>query len=388
MFLFAQNTVLNLLMMLTLNIAGLQPVFQGESVEVVQKRYEDGVAERNAIVDEMRGLETRHKRLVGQIINLKKQNNSGLTVRLALENQLREAQQISENLAQLQERIRVMDNRLGANRTQLINTIEGHIQGVESKLRSAPASERRALVLQLNGLKAERARFAEPLPAAPSVEELDATLTLAARADSPEDLIAAADELQDTEDKLRRRLLAVETRLDELKASKRLVRRAQGFSREERFFEETDRDRVIARYERTTTVNTSANQATSNTQTPTPPANQNDNAQNNAAPQAGFDFEAVAEADPVRNSPDLTVSDGYPKTPTGGDDSVFDTTTRESIIIHSAIDPSRTLGLDGTSALPVDRQIDALETEKARLKKQADLLNTRANQLRSRAKSR
>lgn len=388
MFAFASNTVLNLLMMLALNVAGLQPVFQGEAVEVVQKRFEDGLAERTTIVDEMRGLETRHKRIVGQITNLKKQNNSGLTVRLALENQLREAQQISEELAQLQERIRVMDNRLGASRTQLINTIEGHIQGLESQLRAAPASERRALVVKLNTLKAERARFAEPLPAAPSVEDLDATLMLAARADSPEDLIAAADELLDTEDKLRRRLVAVETRLDELKASKRLVRRAQGFSREERFFEETDRDRVIARYERTTNTNTSANEnTTSNPQSPAAPGDiNNSSAQNNAAPEFGLDLEAAA--DPVRNAPDLTVSDGYPTTPSAQDDSVFDTTTRESIVIHSAIDPSRTLGLDGTSALPVDRQIDALETEKARLKKQADLLNNRANQLRSRAKSR
>jgi len=391
MFIFAQNTILNLLLMLTLSIPGLQPVFQGEPVEVVQKRFNDGLEERNVVIDSMRKLEAEHRRIVTQITNLKRQNTNALTVRLALESLLRDAQRVSEQLAQKQEEIRVMDNRLTAHRAQLLSSIEGTIQHLESALRTVPANERARLVRELNQLRSERAKYSTPLPEAPSVEKLDAALTLAARADSPDDLHAAADELEDTEDKLRRRLAAVETRLEELKASKRLVRRAQGFSREERFFEETDRERVIARYERTTSTATKTPtpqpSTSNNANTPAGPPEANDG-QNNFAPSAGFDGDSDTLAgSPSREASDpLTSSDGFPREAPMVD-SVFE--TRESIIIQSASDPSRAIGGDSrTAEQPLDNQIRSLEEEKARLKNQADLLNKRATQLRTKAKTR
>lgn len=394
MFLAAQHTLLNLVLMLTLNVSGIQPVFQTEPVEVVQQRYKDGLDERLDVVNSMRKLEAEHRRIVARIVALKEQG-AGLTVRLALDELLRDAQRISDQLAAKQDQVRVIDNRLGAHRTQLISAIENSIQNLEIQLRSAPAQERGAIVRELNQLRTQRASYMVSLPEVPSLEDLRAALTLATKADSPDELHAVADELQDSEDQLRRRLAAIEARIDDLKKSKRLVRRAQGFTREERFFEETDRERTIARYERTTTSGQSSdspqtpqtgsdspNQAGS----PEPTESQNndpgafdDVANESLSPSFG------SEADPDRGStPPLSDASDFPSAAPDNGNDVFEST--ESILIQTAEDPSRAVDLSGQAAnSTLDGQIRNLESEKERLEKQAEMLKSRANDLRKRA---
>ncbi len=394
MFLAAQHTLLNLVLMLTLNVSGIQPVFQTEPVEVVQQRYKDGLDERLDVVNSMRKLEAEHRRIVARIVALKQQG-AGLTVRLALDEMLRDAQRISDQLAAKQDQVRVIDNRLGAHRTQLISAIENSIQNLEIQLRSAPAQERGAIVRELNKLRTQRASYMVSLPEVPSLEDLRAALTLATKADSPDELHAVADELQDSEDQLRRRLAAIEARIDDLKKSKRLVRRAQGFTREERFFEETDRERTIARYERTTTSGQSSDspeapqsgsESPNQAGSPEPTESQNndpgafdDVANEGLSPSFG------SEADPDRGStPPLSDASDFPSAAPDNGNDVFEST--ESILIQTAEDPSRAVDLNGQAAnSTLDGQIRNLESEKERLEKQAEMLKSRANDLRRRA---
>lgn len=394
MFLAAQHTLLNLVLMLTLNVSGIQPVFQTEPVEVVQQRYKDGLDERIDVVNSMRKLEAEHRRIVARIVALKEQGG-GLTVRLALDELLRDAQRISDQLSSKQDQVRVIDNRLGAHRTQLISAIENSIQNLEIQLRSAPARDRGAIVRELNQLRTQRASYMVSLPEVPSLEDLRAALTLATKADSPDELHAVADELQDSEDQLRRRLAAIEARIDDLKKSKRLVRRAQGFSREERFFEETDRERTIARYERTTTSGQSSDspatpqsgsESPNQAGSPEPTESQNndpgafdDVANESLSPSFG------SEADPDRGStPPLSDASDFPSAAPDNGNDVFEST--ESILIQTAEDPSRAVDLDGQAAnSTLDGQIRTLESEKKRLEKQAEMLKSRANDLRKRA---
>lgn len=394
MFLAAQHTLLNLVLMLTLNVSGIQPVFQTEPVEVVQQRYKDGLDERLDVVNSMKKLEAEHRRIVARIVALKQQG-AGLTVRLALDEMLRDAQRISDQLAAKQDQVRVIDNRLGAHRTQLISAIENSIQNLEIQLRSAPAQERGAIVRELNKLRTQRASYMVSLPEVPSLEDLRAALTLATKADSPDELHAVADELQDSEDQLRRRLAAIEARIDDLKKSKRLVRRAQGFTREERFFEETDRERTIARYERTTTSGQSSDspqtpqagsESPNQAGSPEPTESQNndpgafdDVANESLSPSFG------SEADPDRGStPPLSDASDFPSAAPDNGNDVFEST--ESILIQTAEDPSRAVDLNGQAAnSTLDGQIRNLESEKERLEKQAEMLKSRANDLRRRA---
>lgn len=394
MFLAAQHTLLNLVLMLTLNVSGIQPVFQTEPVEVVQQRYKDGLDERLDVVNSMKKLEAEHRRIVARIVALKQQG-AGLTVRLALDELLRDAQRISDQLAAKQDQVRVIDNRLGAHRTQLISAIENSIQNLEIQLRSAPAQERGAIVRELNKLRTQRASYMVSLPEVPSLEDLRAALTLATKADSPDELHAVADELQDSEDQLRRRLAAIEARIDDLKKSKRLVRRAQGFTREERFFEETDRERTIARYERTTTSGQSSDspqtpqagsESPNQAGSPEPTESQNndpgafdDVANESLSPSFG------SEADPDRGStPPLSDASDFPSAAPDNGNDVFEST--ESILIQTAEDPSRAVDLNGQAAnSTLDGQIRNLESEKERLEKQAEMLKSRANDLRRRA---
>jgi hypothetical protein len=180
-----------------------------------------------------------------------------------------------------------------------------------------------------------------------------------------------------------------------LKKSKRLVRRAQGFTREERFFEETDRERTIARYERTTTSGQSSDspqtpqagsESPNQAGSPEPTESQNndpgafdDVANESLSPSFG------SEADPDRGStPPLSDASDFPSAAPDNGNDVFEST--ESILIQTAEDPSRAVDLNGQAAnSTLDGQIRNLESEKERLEKQAEMLKSRANDLRRRA---
>ncbi len=242
-----QQTLLQILVALTFSVPGMQGLMQGASFEAAQQRYEETVKERQSVMQEITRLEEKHDRLVQRITRMKKDADTGLTARLALEDMLAQSKSLSDELDQLNHRIQALDNTLSGRRSALVGAVDREMRALERSLAKASAAERRKIVKELNALRAQRQTWTKPLPSGPTSGDVSAALSLAGEAEAPEELLAAADEIEDTEDQLARRMKAIDARIQELKEARRLMRRASEFSREERFFEEVDRDRVIAR---------------------------------------------------------------------------------------------------------------------------------------------
>lgn len=377
-----------LMISLSMWVPGVMPVMPNAALTAVEQRYNQDLDARRALIDQMAALETQHQTLVNRISRLK-QAETTLTNRLTLEDLLRQSKEIADRLLALQTQTHQLDQRLDNQRRQIVSGLEAEMKGLERSLAQVPAAQRGAVVEQLNTLRATRTEFSAPLPAAPRVRDLHAALTLADRAEAPDELLAAADELLDSESQLQRRLAAIDQRLNELQQAQRLNRRAASFSREERFFEETDRDRVIARYEKTTSI-PKDNAAPGQTDTPTSANNANesdDSASQNNSSANNFNAPEFDGAPAVGNVADpVTDSRGTPQVAPNNEDLFVDATT--TVVINTSVDPSRSVGnANAATTQNVDLQIDQLAKEKARLKKQADALRKQAEDLQRRAQN-
>jgi hypothetical protein len=394
MMMTAPTILLQLIMTMAMWMPGVTPLMPNAALQGIEARYETDLAKRATLIETMTGLESQHQNVIGRITKLKQSPNT-LTTRLALEDLLRQSKRLSEELGENDSRLRVLDKQIGTQRSAIVTGLEEQMRGLEATLAKATTTERAKTVKNLNALRKLRSSFEAPLPAAPTIRDLNAALSLADRVSDPDELLAAADELLDSEDQVRRRLSAIDQRLNELKESKRLTRRASSFSREERFFEETDRDRVIARYERTTTTqkgsdndNTTAGEATNATENGSNvavAANDQGANQNNADNALEFDAVEPSAAGAPMSEP-LGDARGVPTVaPERTDDLFVDST--QTVVINANSDPSRSIGGADVVAMGVDGQIDTLVRERDRLKQQAEALRAQAKDLQRRAKT-
>ncbi|MEZ4460627.1 MAG: hypothetical protein R3E66_13045 [bacterium] len=384
------TVILQLVMTVAMWMPGLTPIMPSAALEAMEQQYEGELSGRQELIGQMKALEVKHRGVVSRITQLKQAPNT-LTNRLVLDDLLRQSKQLSDELAGLQSKLKTLDGKINTQRAKTVTGLEKHMKQLEASLASASPSDRAKTVNTLNALRKTRAEYEAPLPAAPSVGDLNAALTLAERAQDPDELLAAADELLDSEDQLRRRLGAIDQRLDELKQSKRLSRRASSFAREERFFEETDRDRVIARYEKTTTTSAPAKDNTA--QSTDAPAEQGsaNNAvsvgsmnNSNESSDGAFDYEAVANGAPAITPDPVTDARGTPTAAPAED--LFGELT-QTVVINANADPSKSVEAsnEGVST-SLDSQIDRLLNERRLLEKQAEALRKQAEELKLRAR--
>ena len=392
--------LLSAVMLVPMSAHGLQMPDFSEA----ERQYAKTVDQRGDLIGRLRSVESDYRRLVAQIDHLKA-NDAISTIggRIELQNLLTRSKALADQLDRIQNEVRALDNRLQGQRSTLVTGIDRRVRELERSLGSVAPASRSAIVEELNTLRKRRSGLATPLPSAPSATEVRGALRLASEVgDHPDELMAAADELQDTEDQLRRRLAAINGQLQDLRDEKALVRRAQSFAREERFFEETDRDRVIARFERETTVRTSTpnSDATDNSANETPPVANEETVSGNSGNNANNDF---AASDGLTASPQAAAGDDFGEASRGGS-SMTDApgsaevappapstrdpfqTTRETIVIGGGSDPARSVGSLSASGRNVDGQITTLEKERKKLEKQAEELEKRAADLRRRAR--
>ncbi len=387
----APTILLQLIMTMAMWMPGVTPLMPNAALQAIEARYETDLAKRVTLIETMTVLESQHQNVIARITKLKQGANT-LTTRLALEDLLRQSKKLSEELAENDSRLRVLDKQIGTQRSGIVTGLEEQMRGLEATLAKATTAERAKTVKNLNALRKLRSSFEAPLPAAPTIRDLNAALSLAERVSDPDELLAAADELLDSEDQVRRRMSAIDQRLNELKESKRLTRRASSFSREERFFEETDRDRVIARYERTTTTpkgssgDSSPPETTNAAEDGTNVAvGSNDQGANQNNANGDLEFDAVEAGAPA--SEPLVDSRGVPVVaPERTDDLFVDST--QTVVINANSDPARSIGgASDVVGMGVDGQIDTLVRERDRLKRQAEALRAQAKDLQRRAKT-
>ena len=259
----------------------------------------------------------------------------------------------------------------------------------------------------LNELRAQRRKFTQPLPSAPTDGEVSETLAMIEELEeaSAADLLAAADEIQDTEDQVRKRLDAIESRIDQLRRARTLARRARNFAAEERFFDETDRSRFIAGFDRSSTESGDANggggapsedvSAGGNNGSPTTgdPATGGARDEGEAeSPDPDYAGAPDSDADLGSGVTDDSLSD-QPETPSSAPDRQQDSGGEQGgdvfgggdVLVDSQSNPQRTAGTGFESDHDLDTRIQRLESEQKRLQQQASELEEEAEQLRKRA---
>lgn len=354
--------------------SGVAAKLEVRSLESLREEWGTLQAQRSREVAGLERLEGQYQQLADKIAALKRR---GKYDRGELEGLLRQGKKLAEELDGVQSRVRALEDRIEALGAQLAGRIDGQMREIERGLGSARGAERAALVRQLNAMSQERARYAQPVPRMDR-QQVDDMLKLADRLDSPDDMMALADELQDAEADVRARLTWVGQRLGELRARQRLVKRARTFAREESFFEEGDRSRVVARVDRQTS--TTPRQSDTATNTP---------------PQSGSNgLETDASGQPNVATPDRTDSldNGAPEAPTnsaGGNDDVYTggtTTTVDVVVVAREADPASASRRATSERGGLDGNIRKLEEDEAELKRQAEALKRRAATLRERAR--
>ncbi|NOK22685.1 TetR family transcriptional regulator [Corallococcus carmarthensis] len=205
---------------------------------------EQARAKAQAARTEVRTLRTRQQGLrdelnglAARIEALKAQRQGKLTPGNELESALRRSQELSGELTGLAQSVSGADGEV--ERAHL--ALHGALSQELTRLRAAwdattDRAERARLVEQMRSVRGERDAVRAALPAS-QVPALEG----AARGDDPEDLLAQADALRDSQDKVRQRLQALKARITEVREERDLDRRMNDFLGEESMFDDQDR---------------------------------------------------------------------------------------------------------------------------------------------------
>jgi chromosome segregation ATPase len=352
------------------------------SLDALRRDWADLQRLRAAELAKLERLEGQYQQLADKIASLKRR---GQYDRGELEALLRQGKKLAEELDGVQAAVRALDDRIEALGAVIASRLDALLREIERGLATASGQERANLVRQLNAISQERARYAQPVPRLDR-QQVDDMLKLADRLDSPDDMIALADELQDAEADVRARLDWVSKRLDELRARQRLIKRARTFAREESFFEEGDRSRVVARVERQTSP---AQRPT----TASPPRGDQEvdstNASPNVASNASEGVPHMGISDGLRggdrgNEP--PTKEGFDSAAAGGSDDVYGgSTTVDVVVVAREADPASASRRVAAERGGIDEHIRKLEQDEAELKRQAEALRRRAAKLRAQA---
>lgn len=342
----------------TLTLPGLLGLVGGDDIRDLRDRYETVSQQRSELLDRMKSLRGEYQRLVDKIDRLKTSASGDNSSRQSVQQLLSQSQQTARQLEQLQTRLRTLDARLRSMRSELVATIDSSVATIEDKLRNADATSRQKWVDQLNELRELRREYRIPLPEAPDLAEIKATLRMAERVESgrPDQIQAAADELEDTEDQLRSRLKAVEQKLAQLEQTRTLARRSESFQSEEQFFDEASRPRSVGHHSSSGTDG----EGTSG-----------DEERLGAGDDPTFENGDSFRPPPTNQGPDNGAG--------RGDDS-------PNLVLENEADPGEVTGDDYSEGSGLEQRIDRLRRERRQLERQAEQLRERAKSLRDRAK--
>ncbi|WP_223642558.1 TetR family transcriptional regulator [Corallococcus sp. EGB] len=206
-------------------------------LEQARAKAQAARTEARTLRTRQQGLRDELNGLAARIESLKAQRQGKLTPGGELEAALRRSQELSGELTGLAQSVSGADGEV--ERAHL--ALHGALSQELTRLRAAwdattDRAERARLLEQMRSVRGEREAVRAALPAS-QVPALDG----AARGDDPEDLLAQADALRDTQDKVRQRLQALKTRITEVREERDLDRRMNDFLGEESMFDDQDR---------------------------------------------------------------------------------------------------------------------------------------------------
>lgn len=308
--------------------------------------------------------------LASRIEALKAERQGKLLPGDELSDALRRSQELSGSLTSLAQSVAGAEASLERENLALLPEISAELSWLRSELdRRTDRQARRELIGRMRSLREEREQVRAMLPAA-AVPALES----AGSADDPEDLLEQVDALRDVEDKVRRELLALETRISEKREERELDRRMGEFLGDESVFDEQDRRFRLRQdsVERQKTTTTAAE----------PPQGGRSFA---AAPKVEASSSPGEQQPPPADDPSLAARDLNQNEKAPGSPSVEETFISRSA---RASDARPIVGQSRPDMLSsLDDSLQSLERERARLKGLVEELKLRARKLEDQAQS-
>lgn len=175
--------------------------------------------------------------LSARIEALKASQKGPLTAGSELDVALKRSQDLSAGLTDLAQQVTAKDASLTAARVALLEGLTAEMGRLRTEFDATTDRARRsALIASMRSLRTERESLRVALPAAsvPALAVLKPT-------DDPEQLLEQADLVRDNQEKVRRELKALESRIAERRAEVELDRRMQRFMSDESMFDDQDR---------------------------------------------------------------------------------------------------------------------------------------------------
>lgn len=234
------------LLLVVWTLFSLPALAMGADLQDELGRWERVQSERRLLQEELDALEKDHQNFVASIENLKERG----APRREQEALLRENLRTVEELEILQRQLRDLDLRQERIRGNILDGINAERTRLERALREAASRARIGIVIELNALQDQYRQFSSPLPEADQTR-IAQVLAMAREVahGHPRAMLSAADELEDTEARLRERLEGLNTQIARLERTRRVERRSETFSEINRFFDEEQRNRRIGSFE-------------------------------------------------------------------------------------------------------------------------------------------
>ncbi|MBU8899013.1 TetR family transcriptional regulator [Corallococcus sp. H22C18031201] len=214
------------------------PAGAASGLDVARTRAQEARAEARSLRTRQQALREELNGLASRIETLKAEHQGRLAPGSELETALRRSQELSGTLTGLAQSVSGAETEV--ERAHL--TLHTELSDELSRLRAAwdrtsERTQRTQLLEQMRTVRMEREAVRAALPASrvPALNEAPAG------GDDPEDLLARADTLRDSQDKARLRLGALRARITEVREERDLDRRMNDFLGEESMFDEHDR---------------------------------------------------------------------------------------------------------------------------------------------------
>lgn len=212
------------------------PAWSASAVDAARQTASAARAKVNELRSQQLSMRMELNRVATRIETLKANQKGALLPGSELETSLRRSQELSSLLTSAAQSLSSAEAELEKHNLLLLDALNRELDGLRAQWdRLTDRGARQAVVQKMRSLRQERDQVRAMLPAA-KVPALGN-----AHSDDPEDLLEQADALRDTEDKVRQKMKALQSRITELREEQELDRRMSDFMGDESMFDEQDR---------------------------------------------------------------------------------------------------------------------------------------------------
>ncbi|WIG95245.1 TetR family transcriptional regulator [Myxococcus sp. SDU36] len=223
---------------LLLSLLLAMPGQAASGLEAMRGRAQSARAETRSLRGQQQTLRDELNGLAARIETLKARRQGRLMAGTELEDALRRSQELSGQLTGLAQAVVAAEGEAERAHLALHTALSDELTRLLAAWEgTADRGQREKLLEAVRVVRAEREAIRAALPAS-QVPSLDKAT---AGGDDPEDLLAQADTLRDTRDKVRERLKALRGRITEVREERDLDRRMNDFLGEESMFDDQDR---------------------------------------------------------------------------------------------------------------------------------------------------